>query len=240
MVRTISPVTRPMPIDPLDLEAWPLACALAWIIAIDGAWSPEPRNELIRHSYCHEARALPVDTLKASRKFLDYAASNPDLLLLHHPEGLIERSQLGPDALIFPTKDDSGILTFGLRVHQTIGSVVDIRKKLLGVWCLAREVQAAWPAPSLQIAKVGNTANAEIECCKWLIDRMNADPSHTRKPKLEWYRAACKQFPGLGNAKNAVPSKSFVRAWTAAISSTGAKWNAPGRKKSNREIVAPN
>ena len=144
MAEATGPIVRPSPIDPLELEAWPITCVLAWIIAVTGGRSPGERDDLVRQAYKHEARALPVDVMTASRKLLDFAAAYPDRLTLRHQGGVVDQSLLGPDAMIFPT-DEGGRQTFALRPHLVIRSVDDYYKNIVGVWCLAREVRAAWP-----------------------------------------------------------------------------------------------
>ena len=78
----------------------------------------------------------------------------------------------------------------------------------------------------------GQSAAAETRCRDWLTIEMKASLDQTTTAKKEWYQVACGKFPGLGNAENETPSRSFDRAWNASISATGAKWNSSGRKKS--------
>ena len=150
MIESTGPITRPTPVDPLDLDSWPLACVLAWIIAIDDGFSPAERDEHVRRAYRHEARALPRDMLAAGRKLIDFAAANPERLKLWHPGGVIEDFRLGPEALIFPTLGESGNLTFGLRPHTVIRNADDIGERILAIWCRSQEVRAAWPAQKIE------------------------------------------------------------------------------------------
>jgi hypothetical protein len=221
-IESTGPITRPSPIDPVKLEAWPIACVLAYIHSLDSGFLPEQRDDLVRQAYRHGARAFPVDMLAASRKLLDFAASRPECLALRHHSGVVESQYLGPEAQISVALTD-GMLDFYLRYPQ-----FGTEKKVSGLWCLARQVRAAWP---WQIRPI---AGAETRCREWLIQEMGASSDQTTTPKIEWYRAACKKFRGLGNVENLAPSKSFERAWTAACTRTGAKWNLSGRKKSKR------
>jgi hypothetical protein len=84
------------------------------------------------------------------------------------------------------------------------------------------------------------TAAAETRCREWLKEQMRRSSEQTTMSKMEWYRKACKKFRGLGNAEGRSPSRSFARAWTAAIKDTGAKWDSSGRKNRDAEIIAPN
>lgn len=88
------------------------------------------------------------------------------------------------------------------------------------------------PVPSAEPSRL--TVAAETLCREWLIKQMEASPNQTDTAKTEWYRQACEKFSGLGTPENATPSRSFVRAWTAAIGVTDAKWDLSGRKKSKR------
>lgn len=138
------PVVRPSPVDPLELDTWPLGCVIAWIDAGIRGLAPAARDDLVRQAYRHEARALPINVMAASRLLLDFAAAHPERLTLRHQGGIIEQSQVGPDALIVPT-EYGGKLTFALRPHLVIQNADDTARMVLGIWCQAREVRAAWP-----------------------------------------------------------------------------------------------
>jgi hypothetical protein len=143
-IAVVGPVTRPTPVDPLKLETWPLACVLAWVEGAISHQTPESRDELLREAYKLGVGALPIDVTRASRYLLEFAAAHPDRLKLHHQDGIIQPSQLGPEALIFPTMVGSQP-TFALRPHLVIQNAGDIGVRILGVWCQVREVRAAWP-----------------------------------------------------------------------------------------------
>ena len=161
------PITRPSPVDPLELESWPLACVLAWIDAEIRGLSLEERDILVRQACKSEARALPIDTMPACRKLLDFAAANPDRLKLRYPGGIIEPTQLGPDAVIFPT-EDGGKLTFAFRPHIVIRNIDDIRLRVLGIWCHAREVRAAWPDRNMGAASPVGAKDIALWKPTWL------------------------------------------------------------------------
>jgi hypothetical protein len=70
-------------------------------------------------------------------------------------------------------------------------------------------------------------AAAQERCTAWLIGEMKKSPKHRPKPKDDYWNEARKLFHGLSE-------RSFVKAWSDAASTTGAKWSAPGRPKSVR------
>jgi hypothetical protein len=88
--------------------------------------------------------------------------------------------------------------------------------------------------PTPTHAPTQGTVAAETRCREWLIREMLHSPKQTDTSKIEWYRTACEKFAGLGEKESLTPSRSFVRAWTAAVNCTGAKWGLSGRKKSKR------
>ena len=110
------PVTRSTLIDPIKAETLPLACALAWMRAIDRSLAPDERAQLVRQAYTEEARAFPAGDppLKEGRLLLGRAASDPDSLPLMHSGGRIESRDLGPDALVLPHVHPNGSHTFAI------------------------------------------------------------------------------------------------------------------------------
>lgn len=227
---------RSTPIDPIELESWPLANALAWIRAVRRDMTEEERNDFVRRAYRQDAEAFPAGDppLEEGRILLDKAATDPDRVILRASNGAIDRHQLGPHAVIMMTRGALDRPSFAIwpRLH------VDIDSKLVDVWCLSVEIRECWPAPGYATPKSPRrTIVAETECREWLTKLMKSSPNERTKTRPELYREACQKFPGIGPATNKTPSQSFDRAWNAAIDAANVRtvWGHAGRpRKSQR------
>ena len=111
---------------------------------------------------------------------------------------------------------------------------------------LSREaVMREWPqrSPSgcgdSELSTGRKTAIGATNCKAWLIGQMNLSIDQRPKPKIAFYREAVKNFKGLGGPASLKPSRAFDRAWTDAISATGAKWDQPGAPKKNPRTDNP-
>jgi hypothetical protein len=82
------------------------------------------------------------------------------------------------------------------------------------------EVRRHWPGAE-PASSPPTTVAAQTECRRWLSSEMRASPARPR-PKSQVLAEAKKRFPNLSK-------RSFDRAWTAAITETGAeKWSKAG------------
>lgn len=85
------------------------------------------------------------------------------------------------------------------------------------------EMRGTWEAWRSGDLRVASLASAESSCKDWLKEQMSAAPS-TPKPKDTMYREARERFVGLSH-------RGFLRAWKAAVESTGASaWSSGGRR----------
>lgn len=83
--------------------------------------------------------------------------------------------------------------------------------------------------PQMVASSPSNMA-VEANCLEWLISEMGKDKSQNAT-KAEFYRKACAEFPSIGKADQAEPSRPFIRVWDKAKDAIGGKWGQPGRRK---------
>jgi hypothetical protein len=175
---------RSTPIDPIKLEAWPLATALAWMRAVHRDMPEDERNDFVRKAHGREAEAFPAGDppLAEGRALLDRAATDPERLLLMASNGPIDRHQLGPRAKIMLTRGALGRPLFAIWPCPH----VDIESKLVDVWCAAAEIQAAWPAPSSSIPATKSATSPQKEKLspshQKIRDALEAEEEATKKP----------------------------------------------------------
>jgi hypothetical protein len=104
------------------------------------------------------------------------------------------------------------------------GASPDDEPKLLDIRLSREDVLRRWPDDQGKVlSPSAGTARAEYSCRLWLTNLMKSNP-HEPQPKPTVRKEAKERFPTLSN-------RGFDRAWTWAISQTGAQaWSAPGRR----------
>jgi hypothetical protein len=100
----------------------------------------------------------------------------------------------------------------------------DDENVLIDIRLSREDVLRRWPDEQGRTpSREAGTAGAEHACCHWLTQMMKANP-HKPRPKQALREEAHSRFTKLSN-------RAFDRAWTSAISRTGAlSWSAPGRR----------
>jgi hypothetical protein len=130
-------------VDPMELEAWTLAAAIAWIRV---RHLPEAeRSARVRDAYHYEFWAFPADEHLPNvegRLLMDQAIKGN--LKLHCSDGEIAVAHFGPNSEILPTGSDLELCIFP-KFKGTWHTPANGRT-ITGVWCHRTQVQKLWPA----------------------------------------------------------------------------------------------
>lgn len=197
--------------DAMEVEVWRLPEALAWIRATRKDFSRSECDAFVRDARTAGERAFDLqgprsgEIAEEGRMLLDMAAAGK--IELYSPSGPIDKSRLGPDAMILP---HGGSFAIWPHIHRVYHECIT------DVWCERRKVQSLWPYADLSIA------SDERKCQRWLEEEMRvASQPKSRKSRLEEARS---RFPRLS-------VRGFGRAWVRAIEATGAHaWRQAGRR----------
>jgi hypothetical protein len=192
--------------DAMEVEVWRLPEALAWIRA-----ARSECDAFVREARTAGERAFDLqgprsgEIAEEGRMLLDMAAAGK--IELYSPSGPIDKSRLGPEAMILP---HGGSFAIWPHIHRVYYECI------IDVWCERRNVQSLWRYADLSIA------SDERECQRWLEGEMRvASQTKTKKFCQEEARS---RLPSLG-------VKGFGRAWDRAIEATGAQaWRRAGRR----------
>jgi hypothetical protein len=77
--------------------------------------------------------------------------------------------------------------------------------------------------------KLSKPAPAAKACADWLEQKMLANPQVKDQSRAEYRREAIDNF--------GVSGRQFDAIWKSAIAKTGARWDRPGRPKSERQVL---
>jgi hypothetical protein len=182
---------RSSPIDPMELEAWPLAAAIEWIRVRH--LSEEQSAKRVRFAFHYDCRIFREDDFPLAEGRLLLDAGLKREITIYYSEGELPLKYLGPESQIEPIGPRLCIETGSIDVKRPVsvagvpgclpypGNAID------SIWCLRPQVQALWPShPMIQPEQI---ADRSQDCEAY--SSSGPEPSQRRKKK-----------PGRGRRKN--------------------------------------